>query len=61
MFPWAAVRDIRLVRDRQTGELRGVAYIQFYRWGAILFLLLFCLFYLFLLLAVLGCGWAACL
>lgn len=28
-----AVRDIRLVRDRHTGELRGVAYVQFYRWG----------------------------
>ena len=26
-----AVRDIRMLRDRFTGEPRGVAYIQFYR------------------------------
>ena len=26
-----AVRDIRMLRDRYTGEPRGVAYIQFYR------------------------------
>lgn len=28
-----AVKDIRLVRDRYSGEPRGVAYIQFFRWG----------------------------